>query len=250
MKKYNIQNYVRYKNDLSSVLKAEKYKNFREQIIIENMYLVEEVTRRFSTEAKYIGILNLEDLLQEGHNGLIQAVDKIDWAIVDASTEPDKTLNSFLSKRIKGTIRRAINNSRTNMRVPESEMNRLKKKSKETNDDEELINQFLKAIFLQLDNENEYGESYINNIVDPDTVSEPVNNEELNKMIFKHLNEKEQVVIKRSYGIMIDKMKAKEIALEIGLKGENSQVRISEIKRDAIRKLYNNLDKNNFIKFL
>jgi RNA polymerase sigma factor (sigma-70 family) len=232
------------------VLKAEKYKNFREQIIIENMYLVEEVTRRFSTEAKYIGILNLEDLLQEGHNGLIQAVDKIDWAIVDASTEPDKTLNSFLSKRIKGTIRRAINNSRTNMRVPESEMNRLKKKSKETNDDEELINQFLKAIFLQLDNENEYGESYINNIVDPDTVSEPVNNEELNKMIFKHLNEKEQVVIKRSYGIMIDKMKAKEIALEIGLKGENSQVRISEIKRDAIRKLYNNLDKNNFIKFL
>ncbi len=214
------------------------------------MYLVEEVTRRFSTEAKYIGILNLEDLLQEGHNGLIQAVDKIDWAIVDASTEPDKTLNSFLSKRIKGTIRRAINNSRTNMRVPESEMNRLKKKSKETNDDEELINQFLKAIFLQLDNENEYGESYINNIVDPDTVSEPVNNEELNKMIFKHLNEKEQVVIKRSYGIMIDKMKAKEIALEIGLKGENSQVRISEIKRDAIRKLYNNLDKNNFIKFL
>lgn len=250
MKKYNIQNYVRYKNDLSSVLKAEKYKNFREKIIVENMYLVEEVTRRFSTDAKYIGILNLEDLLQEGHNGLIQAVDKIDWHIIDASTEPDKTLNSFLSKRIKGTIRRAINNSRTNMRVPESEMNRLKKKSKETNDDEELINQFLKAIFLQLDNENEYGESYINNIVDPDTVSEPVNNEELNKMIFKHLNEKEQVVIKRSYGIMIDKMKAKEIALEIGLKGENSQVRISEIKRDAIRKLYNNLDKNNFIKFL
>lgn len=250
MKKYNIQNYVRYKNDLKQVVESNKYRNFREQIIVENMYLVEEVTRRFSTEGKYIGVLNLEDLIQEGNIGLIQAVDKIDWTIIDSSTEPDKTLNSFLAKRIKGTIRRAINNSRTNMRVPESEMNRLKKKSKETNNDEELINQFLKAIFLQLDNENEYGESYINNIVDPDTLTEPVNNDELNKMIFKFLNEKEQVVIQRSYGIVLEKLKAKDIALEIGLKGENSQVRISEIKREAIRKLYNNLDKNNFIKFL
>lgn len=250
MKKYNIENYVRYKNDVDEVLKASKYKNFREQVIVENMYLVEEVTRRFSTEAKYIGVLNLEDLIQEGHNGLIQAVDKINWDVIDASTEPDKTLISFLSKRIKGTIRRAINNSRTNMRVPESEMNRLKKKSRETNDDEELINQFLKAIFLQLDNENEYGESYINSIVDPDTLTEPVNNDELNSMIFTHLNDKEQVVIKRSYGINSDKLKAKEIALEIGLKGQNSQVRVSEIKREAIIKLYNNLDKNNFIKFL
>lgn len=250
MKKYNIENYVRYKNDLDEVLHASKFRNFREQVIVENMYLVEEVTRRFSTEAKYIGVLNLEDLLQEGCSGLIQAVDKIDWDVIAASTEPNKTLISFLTKRIKGTIRRAINNSRTNMRVPESEMNRLKKKSKETNDDEELINQFLKAIFLQLDNENEYGESYINNIVDPDTVSEPINNDELNKMIFKHLNLKEQIVIKRSYGINEDKLKAKQIALEIGLKGQNAQVRVSEIKREAIIKLFNNLDKNNFIKFL
>ena len=250
MKKYNVENYVRYKKDREEVINASKYKNFRDQVIIENMYLVEEVTRRFSTEAKYIGILNLEDLIQEGNSGLIQAVDRINWDVINASNEPHKTLLSFLSKRIKGTIRRAINSSRTNMRVPESEMNRLKKKSRETNDDEELINQFLKAIFLQLDNHNEYGESYINNIVDPDTVTEPVNNNELNNMIFTHLNDKEQVVIKRSYGIMVDKLKAKEIALEIGLKGQNSQVRVSEIKREAIIKLYNNLDKNNFIKFL
>lgn len=250
MKKYNVENYVRYKKDREEVINANKYKNFRDQVIIENMYLVEEVTRRFSTEAKYIGILNLEDLIQEGNSGLIQAVDRINWDVINASNEPHKTLLSFLSKRIKGTIRRAINSSRTNMRVPESEMNRLKKKSRETNDDEELINQFLKAIFLQLDNHNEYGESYINNIVDPDTVTEPVNNNELNNMIFKHLNDKEQVVIKRSYGIIVDKLKAKEIALEIGLKGQNSQVRVSEIKREAIIKLYNNLDKNNFIKFL
>ena len=65
MKKYNIQNYVRYKNDLKQVVESNKYRNFREQIIVENMYLVEEVTRRFSTEGKYIGVLNLEDLIQD-----------------------------------------------------------------------------------------------------------------------------------------------------------------------------------------
>ena len=69
-------------------------------------------------------------------------------------------------------------------------------------------------------------------------------------MLDKYLNDKEQIVIRKSYGISEDKLKAKQIAIEIGLKGENSQVRVSEIKRAAIKKLYNNLDKNNFIKFL
>ena len=81
-------------------------------------------------------------------------------------------------------------------------------------------------------------------------MTEPVNNDELNTMINKHLSEKEETVIRRSYGIGTDKIKAKEIAQLIGLKGENSQVRVSEIKKESIKKLYNNLDKNNFIKFL
>lgn len=250
MKKYNVENYVRFKNDLDEVKRIDKYKSDRDKLIIDNMYLVENVTKRFTTDAKFIGVLNLQDLIQEGTIGLIQAIDRIDWEIIADSVDPVKTLESFLSKRIKGTIRRAINNYRTNMRVPESEMNRLKKKYRETNDDEEIINQFLQAIFLQLDNDNEYGESYVNNIIDPDSMTEPVNNDELNTMINKHLSEKEETVIRRSYGIGTDKIKAKEIAQLIGLKGENSQVRVSEIKKESIKKLYNNLDKNNFIKFL
>lgn len=250
MKKYNVENYVRYKNDLDDVRKINKYKSDRDKLIIDNMYLVERVTKSFTTDAKFIGVLNLQDLIQEGSIGLIQAIDRIDWTVIADSVDPLKTMESFLTKRIKGTIRRAINNYRTNMRVPESEMNRLKKKYQETNDDEEIINQFLKAIFLQLDNNNEYGESYINNIIDPDSVTEPLNIDELNKMITKHLTEKEQIVINNSYGLGMDKLKAKDIAKLIGLKGDNSQVRVSEIKKESIKKLYNNLDKNNFIKFL
>lgn len=248
MKKYNVQNYIRYKNDLESVSRVNDTKFDDQDLVVKYLPLVEKIARRFSTEAKYIGILTIEDLIQEGSIGLIKALKNVDEEVLMSSIDPDATLQSFLSKRIKGTIRRAINNYRNNMRIPESEMNRLKKKSKETNSDEEIINQFLQAIFLQLDNINANGDSYVNNIVDDS--EDYVHNDDLIKMIKLHLNEKEQVVVMKSFGIDCDRKKAKDIAVEIGLKGENSQVRVSEIKRAAIMKLCNSLDKNQFIKFM
>lgn len=248
MKKYNVQNYIRYKNDLETTTRINEQKFDDENLVIKYLPLVESIARRFSTESKYIGILTIEDLIQEGSIGLIKALKNVDEEVLMSSVDPDATLKSFLSKRIKGTIRRAINNNRSNMRIPESEMNRLKKKSKETNSDEEIINQFLQAIFLQLDNTNANGDSFINNVVDDS--EDYLHNDDLLKMIRLYLNEKEQVVVMRSFGIDCDRKKAKDIALEIGLKGENSQVRVSEIKRAAIMKLCNSLDKNQFIKFL
>ena len=248
MKKYNIQNYVRYKNDLEQATKINDAKFEDQDLVVKYLPLVEKIARRFSTEGKFVGILDITDLIQEGSIGLINALRKVDDDILSDSVDPDATLHSFLSKRIKGTIRRSINTHRNNMRIPESEMNRLKKKSKETNSDEEIINQFLQAIFLQLDNVNEYGESYANNVAYEE--QEYLHNDELIKMINLFLNDKEQIVVKRSFGIDCDKAKAKEIAVEIGLKGENSQVRVSEIKRAAIFKLCNNLNKNQFIKFM
>lgn len=245
MKKYNVNNYIRYKNDLEKSIEIHK-----DDLRVQYLPLVETIARRFSTDQKYIGILDINDLIQEGSIGLCLAIRNIEQDILDEAEDPEATLVSFLSKRIKGTIRRAINNYRNNMRIPESEMYKLKKQKDEggLEEEEKYITQFLQAIFLQLDNMNENGISYMEQIANPE--SEPILNDELEVMIKKFLNEKEQVVIKRSYGIGVDRMKAKRIALEIGLKGENSQVRVSEIKRAAIIKLYNNLDKNKFLKFL
>ena len=135
MKKYNVQNYIRYKNDLETTTRINEQKFDDEDLVIKYLPLVESIARRFSTESKYIGILTIEDLIQEGSIGLIRALKNVDEEVLMSSVDPDATLKSFLSKRIKGTIRRAINNNRSNMRIPESEMNRLKKKSKETNSD-------------------------------------------------------------------------------------------------------------------
>ena len=50
------------------------------------------------------------DLIQEGALNLIKAVDRIDWETIKASEDKEKTIKSFLSKRIKGGIRREIDN--------------------------------------------------------------------------------------------------------------------------------------------
>ena len=53
MKKYNIQNYVRYKNDLETVLLRNENLEWgdmsRDQLVAQFMPLVENLARKFST---------------------------------------------------------------------------------------------------------------------------------------------------------------------------------------------------------
>jgi DNA-directed RNA polymerase specialized sigma subunit len=106
MKKYNITNYVRYKEDLKRSMPEEKlyHEYTRDQLIIVFMPLVENIARKFATSQQASGVLTINDLLQDGHVGLILAVDKIDWARLGASEDIEKTIKSFLSKRIKGPL--------------------------------------------------------------------------------------------------------------------------------------------------
>ena len=81
MKKYNIQNYIKWKNDIEkSILRLPEVdgdytKLNRDQIITMFCPLVENLARKFSTSQQASGVLTILDLLQEGHAGLIQAVD-------------------------------------------------------------------------------------------------------------------------------------------------------------------------------
>jgi DNA-directed RNA polymerase specialized sigma subunit len=110
MKKFNIPNYARFKNDLNEI-NLDLY-NDRDKLIVENIKLVENIARSFSTMQQASGVLDITDLIQEGTVGLIAAVDKIEWQTIKLSTDPERTLKSFLSKRIKGAIRRAIDINR------------------------------------------------------------------------------------------------------------------------------------------
>jgi len=239
MKKYNIQNYIRLKNELYVYENSSKKQNEREILIISNIKMVENIARKFSTSQQASGVLDITDLIQEGSIGLIQAVDKIDWERIDTSDDPKRSLNSFLSKRIKGAIRRAIDINRGNIRIPEHKLNDIRKNSAK---EQAMVQAFFNSIFLSIDNPSP-DTSMVYEI--PDKAKE-YNLDILNKYLLSimetHLNIKEYDVLRMSYGLDCDKMTAKEIAAKLNVKGIASYVRISQIKREAINKLIETVD--------
>ena len=115
MRKYNIQNYIRYKNDVEQQLKRVRkpvdgdYTDLTdEEIKINFLPLVVTLAHKQSTSDQASGVLSILDLFQEGNAGLCSAVNKLDRTILAESEDQEKTLKSFLSKRIKGAIRRSV----------------------------------------------------------------------------------------------------------------------------------------------
>jgi len=252
MKKYNITNYVRYKNDLADAINRVGLKNpesrNREDIIIQFMPLVENIARKFSTTQQASGVMTINDLIQEGNYGLIMAVDKIDWEKVDNSEDPDKTIISFLSKRIKGAIRRGIDRNRGDIRIPEHKINQIRK---DNGKDKEMVAMFFNSVFLSVDEQLYNDNSAIYEIPDK---SEPYNIELLNaylmSLLKKHLNDKEYEVLRLSYGLDCEKHSAKQVAEKLGIFVDTANVRVSQIKRDAINKLIDSVDKSQILDYL
>ena len=251
MKRYNVQNFVRFKNDVEdSLILASKGKySERDTIIIENLDTVWSVAFSFSTSDQASGVLSINDLLQAGAEGLILAVDRIDWAVVQESNDPTKTLKSFLSKRIRGAIRREIDINRGDMRIPEYKLNQIRKSD---GGDKMIVQMFFNSIFSSIDIEYENEEdSALMQI--PDT-SKKYNIDIINVYLLglmkANLSDREYDVLRMSYGLDCDKMPAKEIARKLNIEGVASYVRVSQIKRDAINTLINTVDKSQVLDFL
>lgn len=241
MKKYNVTNYVKYKKDVEFFIsRIDRTSRKRDDIIIMFLPLVENIARKFSTTQQAIGTLNIEDLIQEGNIGLVTAVDKIDWQKVEQSEDKEKTIISFLSKRIKGAIRRAIDRHRGDIRIPEHKINQIRKDSGKN---KEMVAMFFNSIFLSVDEQPTVDDNYVYDIPDE---SEPYNIDILNTYLIgllkKHLNDREYEVLRLSYGLDCEKHNAKQIAEKIGIFVDTAHVRVSQIKKDAIDKLIANTD--------
>lgn len=251
MKKYNIQNYVRYKLDLEDSLKlaSEGKYSERDTLIIENLPLVESVARKFSTSDQASGVLSINDMLQAGAEGLIHAIDRVDWNVVNESDNPEKTLISFLSKRIRGAIRREIDINRGNMRIPEYKLNEIRKSD---GGDKKIVQMFFNSIFSSIDIEYENEED--NALMQIPDKSKDYNIDIINKYLLglmkTNLSEREYDVLRMSYGLDCDKMSAKEIADKLGIEGTANYVRVSQIKRDAIDTLIQTVDRDQVLDFL
>ena len=257
MKKYNVQNYIRYKEDLKKCIGRLEGKFWdeytKDELIIKFMPLVENIARKFSTSQQASGVLTINDLIQCGSEGLTIAVHKLDWDLLNDCEDIEKTLKSFFSKRIKGNIRRRIDNARGNIRIPEHKLNEIRKNNGK---DKKMVELFFNSIFASIDEEitvdGVKGKTTYADIIEDKT--ETYNKELLSAYILslmeKYLHPNEYAVLKYSYGINADKLKAKVIAEMIGLKGNSSHVRVSEIKKEAIQKLIDNVDHSQVIDYL
>ena len=253
MKKYNIRNYVRYKEDVKTSINLIENKAFqdytRDELIVTFLPLVENIARKFSTSDQASGVMDITDLIQEGSLGLIRAVDKIIWETVIESDDPEKTLKSFLSKRIKGSIRRAIDINRGDIRIPEHKLNEIRK---DNGQDKTMVAMFFNSIFLSIDEQiDEDDENMMHQIPDQ---SEPYNiallNVYLTSLLKKHLDKREFEVLRLSYGLNCDKHSANKIAEILNIEGSSAYVRISEIKKQAVQKLIENVDSSQVIDYL
>jgi|TARA_R110000787_G_scaffold24791_1_gene69919 RNA polymerase sigma factor (sigma-70 family) len=252
MKKYNVQNYVRYKNDLKRSMPGDKiaYSYYtRDELIIKFMPLVENLARKFSTSDQASGVLSINDLIQEGNAGLVQAVNNLKIDTIIESADPEKTIKSFLAKRIKGAIRRAIDINRGNIRIPEYKITEIRK---DEGKDKKLVSMFFNQIFTSIDENFNSDDDY-----DPFEVadtSEPYNIQLLNTYLLsimeKYLSVKQYEVLRLSYGLDCEKLSAKEIANLLDISGVSNYVRVSEIKKAAIEKLIDETPANNVIDYL
>ena len=116
--------------------------------------------------------------------------------------------------------------------------------------DKKIVEMFFNSIFLSIDEQVED-----NNVYDsvPDQ-TEPYNLEILNgylkSLMKKYLSKKEYEVLRLSYGLDSKKISANEIADIINIEGPSAYVRVSELKKQAVQKLIDNVDSNQVIDFL
>jgi len=249
MKKYNVKNYIRYKEDVKEAIANIPIKDFIEytdkELKVIFLPLVENIGRKFATSQEASGVMSIMDIIQEGSLQLCKAVDKIDRDKLVESEDIEKTLKSFLAKRIRGGIRREIDRNRGTMRIPEHKLNEMR-----STKDEKMVRMFFNSIFLSYDAKQE-DEDMIYQIPDKaDPYNETLLNAYLMSLLNKHLTTSEVYVLNKSYGLTGEKLPAKQIADQLGIEGVSAYVRISELKKQAVEKLIDNVDHSQVLDYL
>jgi RNA polymerase sigma factor (sigma-70 family) len=249
MKKYNVKNYIAYKEDVKKSMPADKEWSAysRDELIIKFLPLVENLARKFSTAQQASGVLDITDLIQEGSVGLVSAVDRLDWNQLNDSENIEQTLKSFLSKRIKGAIRRAIDINRGDIKLPEHKLNEIRRNP----DDESKVALFFNSVFTSYDDDQTEESSFAFQLPDE---AKKYNIDLINVYLLgimqEHLNKRQYNVLRMSYGLDCNKHSAKDIAAYIGLNVPTAAVIVSQIKKDAIDCLIANVHPDQVLDYL
>ena len=134
------------------------------------------------------------------------------------------------------------------MRIPEHKLNEIRK---DFGEDKKMVELFFNSVFLSLDSTTGSGDSVIPDVEDkPDGYNKELLSSYVKSLMLQYLNPKEYQVLRLSYGFDCDKYAAKEIADVLGIKGDSSYVRVSQLKKQAIDKLIENVKREQVIDYL
>ena len=138
--------------------------------------------------------------------------------------------------------------NRGSMRIPEHKLNEIRK---DFGEDKRAVQLFFNSVFTSLDDGTPEQQSIAYNI--PDDLK-GYNKELLavyiKSLMLQYLNPREFQVLRLSYGLDCNKHSAKEIAEILGIKGTSSYVRISQLKKQAINKLIENVKHSQVVDYL
>ena len=88
MKKYNVKNYIRWKEDVTDSIKYIKQRQSNiscwadytpQELNVLFLPLVENIARKFSTSQEASGVMSIMDIIQSGSQALTLAVSKLDF---------------------------------------------------------------------------------------------------------------------------------------------------------------------------
>ena len=115
MRNYNADTYNVYKQ--SAILHAKR-STARDMAF----YLpwVIDLAHKFGTDEKQAGILNINDLIQAGNEGLVRSWENMNWEMVDEAVEEEQQaiIWNYLKKGINLYIRREIDNHSEEIKTP------------------------------------------------------------------------------------------------------------------------------------
>ena len=113
-----------------------------------------------------------------------------------------------------------------------------------------MVAMFFNSIFLSID-ANPNDDNMVYQIPDKsDPYNETLLNSYIMSLLSKYLEWNEMLVLSKSYGLDGPKWSANEIATALELKGVSAYVRVSELKKQAVQKLIDNVDHSQVLDYL
>lgn len=227
MKWYNHRTLIAHKEDV---------KVQRGEGLDKIIPFVSQIANTFPREYVASGILDINDFIQSGYVGLIEAWNKVDWELIEESSNPQGKLWSFLKKRIKGQIRRDLDKYASFVARP---INQQEKKRSELSI--RGVDKVLVTMFGSFFNH----EGYMAYVEDFSPYKSIILERLIEDQCYKIENNVDTIDMLLSfYGIGRDKMSTKQLADKYRMKKEAVSIRMHRLIKKLKTNEFEELVKN------